>query len=134
MKLCSSYLSFCPTVSFLGISSLVFETLHNVIGPCVECISQSQLFLGKSLLGKNDQKWPLNRVFQHFSKISFVWKMCSTKVLMLLWHCMKNACLGKIYSSSCGQNCSRPVRFTFFFLVLNISLIDWHLALIFECR
>ena len=124
MKLCSSYLSFCPTVSFLGISSLVFETLHNVIGPCVECISQSQLFLGKSLLGKNDQKWPLNRVFQHFSKISFVWKMCYTKVLMLLWHYMKNACLGKIYSSSCGQNCSRPVRFTFFFFSSQY-FINW---------
>ena len=59
----SFYLSFCAFSSFLGIGLLVFFLKPDmVLGVYIGmCVTETD-FLEKSPLGKNDQKWSLNRV------------------------------------------------------------------------
>ena len=55
---------------------------------------------------KNNQKWPKNRVFGLFKKITSLvlsGNWCKTKVFIVHWHSAKTACLGKTWFFSCSQ-------------------------------
>ena len=67
-------------------------------------------FLEKILEGQkwqqNNQKWPKNRVFGLFKKITSLvlsGNWCKTKVFIVHWHSAKTACLGKTWFFSCSQ-------------------------------
>ena len=99
----------------------------------VSCVWQSHVFLKKSLLGKNDQKWSI-MVFGLFKKtMSFVLSGICVKrkflwFINILWK------LHAREKSGCQvitKNCSRPMRFQYS-LIVNISLIDKYLTLIFD--
>ena len=126
----SIHLSFCVSVSFLRIDSLVFsETWHGVTGPyIVTC--DSRIFSKKSPPGKNNQKWPKNRVFRFFKKImSLVLSGICVKrrFLWFINNLRKLHAWEKSGSQVISKNCSRPVRFQYS-LIINISLIDEYLT------
>ena len=55
---------------------------------------------------QNNQKWPKNRVFGLFKKITSLvlsGNWCKTKVFIVHWHSAKTACLGKTWFFSCSQ-------------------------------
>ena len=94
----------------------------------MEMCMKSSVFLKKPPSSKNDQKRPKNGGFGVFRKICslvFACKFCRMKVLMT-----KNCIWTKIWFSRYGQKCCQPIRFQYS-LIINISLMDWHLALIF---
>ena len=84
-------------------------------------------------MGKNDQKWPKNRVFGLFKKIitlvlsgicverKFLWFI---NILRKLYAWEKSG------SQVIDKNYSQPMRFHYY-LIVDMSLIDKYLALIF---
>ena len=123
----SIHLSFRVSGSFLRIDSLVFsETEHGVTGPyIVTC--DSRIFWKNSPPGKNNQKWPKNRVFRFFKKImSLVLSGICVK-RKFLWFINNLHAWEKSGSQVLAKNCSRPMRFQYS-LIINISLIDEYLT------
>ena len=94
-------------------------------------------FLGKNLhqakMTKNCQKWPKNRVFELFKKISslILSGICVKQKFLWFINILGKLCAWeKSGSQVIAKNGSRPVRFRNS-LIVNISLIDEYLTLIF---
>ena len=94
-------------------------------------------FFGKNphwaKMTKNGQKWPKNRVFGLFKKImSLVLSgICLKQKLLWFINIMRYLhAWEKFGSQVIAKNCSQPMRFQYS-LIINISLIDKHLTLIF---
>ena len=122
--------SVCPSfrlsVSFLRIGSLVFsKTWHGVRDPNL-VVCDSKIFLKKSSPGKNDQKWPKNKVFGLFKEImSLVLSGICVKrkffwFINIAW---KLHAWEKSGSQVATKKCSCPMRFQYS-LIVNISLVD----------
>ena len=112
------HLSFFPAV-FLELAHLFFSwDLVRCQGPIWRCLWQSSIFELKCSKS-------LKNLF-----IGFAWKWCRMKVIMTFKFSIKIAYVGKIWFSSYDQKCSRPFRF-WYSLIVNMSLMDWHLTLIF---
>ena len=111
---------------FRGIDQLVFsETLYGVKVPYGDVRERADFF-GKIPFKQKWSKMAQNLGFWTFQEnlsISFVRKWCRMKVLMTLSHSEKLSYVGKIWFSSYGQKCSRPIR-SQYSLILNTSLVD----------
>ena len=128
--------SFHLYVRFFGIGSSFFsETQHAIRGPSV-VICVSWTFRKTSLLGKNDQEWSKmtqKRVFGLFKKIiSLVLSgICvERKFLWFINILRKLYAWEKSGSQVIDKNYSQPMRFHYY-LIVDMSLIDKYLALIF---
>ena len=95
-------------------------------------------FFGKNLhwakITKNGQKWPKNRVFGLFKKITslVLSGICvKRKFLWFINILQKLHAWEKSGSQVIAKNGSRPMRFQCS-LIVNISLIDEYLTLIFD--
>ena len=87
-------------------------------------------FLGKIPL---QQQWP--KMVKN-GPVGLFKKIYSLVLSEMVWNestydpLAKTAYVGQIWFSSYSQKCSRPIRFQYS-LIVNISLMDWHLTLIF---
>ena len=126
--------------NFLRIVSLVFsETLYGVRGSIWRCAWQRPIFSKKSPFGKNDQQcskmtqsysfW----VFESFRETYWLVLPGNGAEWKYLWPCgilRKPHMREKSGSQVTAKKWSRPIRFQYS-LTVNISLMDWHLTLIF---
>ena len=108
---------------WLRIGSLGFsETLYDVA--IWRCAWRARFFWKNPLPAKRPKNGGFG-VFRKICSLVFACKFCRMKVLMT-----KNCIWTKIWFSRYGQKCCQPIRFQYS-LIINISLMDWHLALIF---
>ena len=129
--------SFSLSISFLRRGSLVFLKLSMVLGAHIKlCVTEWEFFEKIPIR----QKWPKmvkngpkNSVWGLFKKIKSLflsaiglkWKFLWS--INILW---KLHVREKSVSQVMAKNGCRPIRFEYL-LIVNISLIDWSLALIF---
>ena len=133
----SVHSSFCLSVSFLGIGSLVFsETQHSVMGSYKVVCDRVRFFeknLNRAKMTKNGQKWPKNRVFELFKKIAslFLPEICIKRNFLWFINILRKLHAWEISGSQViAKNVSQPMRFQYS-LIVNILLTDKYLALIF---
>ena len=115
--------------SFLEIGILVFsENVHGVREMAIYVTDPD--FLRKIPL---QQQWP--KIVEN-GPIGLFRKIFSLVLSEMVWNestydpLAKTAYVAQIWFSSYSQKCSRPIRFQYS-LIVNISLMDWHLTLIF---
>ena len=98
-------------------------------GPIWRCVWQCQMFFWKNPLATKMSKMAQKWGFGLFRKIySFVFSRNSVE-WRYLWPFM-TVFVAKIWFSSYSEKYSQPIRFQCS-LIVNISLMDWHLTLIF---
>ena len=122
--------SFCLSVSFLGIGSLVFSELSMVLGAHIQLCMTAWFFWKKSLLSKNDQKLyklTQNRVFGIFKKITslVLFAICvKWKFLWFINILRKLHTWEKSVSQAIAKNDSRLMRFKNS-LIANMKAWPW---------
>ena len=116
--------------------SVLLTWLIGVRRPSIVTCDRARFF-GKNphwaKITKNDQKWPKNRVFGLFKKIMslVLTRICvKGKFLWFINFLQKLHAWEKSGSQFIAKNCSWPMRFQYS-LIVNISLIDKYLTLIF---